>query len=435
LVATPPLAERGALPTPRSARASARGALVACQSLDLPDSPFLREEVHLYKEATRQRVDEFRGIFVSRNASEVEELRERLQSLDREEVNLKETIARLREELEEANRERLAKDPAGGDVAALGATIEEDGDDDESFTDDSDEPGEVGDDAAGAGDGAPRMSAASSSGRFRGMSKLYHGRESLSPILNRRRAEVRFREAELAHEQSLSQMKTGMTDVNRRMRKQAQFMQRIDQQILETELHKVKYKVRSEKAELRIKSLSKELSQAYDKVVGLLDERLRAEDAKAQNDALVAYLGTIRKEDLDNEAHFVPNRAGVLELLDRFQRRNNAREALDVLEAEVANKIQLGRSVEGHVKKMLRLSSEMQHMWSSVPTAMREVAFIRGRGASTDLHPSTAVMQINESLAVILDSVHKHTQAMMKFVSKPIVNTEPAVITTTIQVP
>lgn len=176
---------------------------------------------------------------------------------------------------------------------------------------------------------------------------------------------------------------------------------------------KVKYKVRFDKAEQRIKSLSQDLSHAYDKIATLLGDRLRAEDAKARNDALVSYLGTIRSADLENEFNFLPNREEVLQLLHCHKRSNANFDTLDALEAEVANKIQLSRHIEGHCKEMLRLVAGMQGMWNTVPTALRESVFVRGRGGSVDVHPVSAMVQISEALKIVMDMLQEHKAKMM----------------------
>merc|ERR1712050_728605 len=96
--------------------------------------------------------------------------------------------------------------------------------------------------------------------------------------------------------------------------------------------------VRLNKAERRVKSLSHDLSQAYEKIVGLLDERIRAEDAKARNEALVAYLNVIGRADLKNEAEFTRNKNELCTLLECCRKNNACQERLESLEEECRNK-------------------------------------------------------------------------------------------------
>merc|ERR1719230_878123 len=96
--------------------------------------------------------------------------------------------------------------------------------------------------------------------------------EVLMPLLVRRRAEARFREASYVHENSINQMKAELQEIERRTVKQQNWMKHVDAQVLKVELTKAAYRVRLDSARKRVETLGKHLSQAYENMEELLQE-------------------------------------------------------------------------------------------------------------------------------------------------------------------
>jgi hypothetical protein len=112
------------------------------------------------------------------------------------------------------------------------------------------------------------------------------------PLLARRRAEARFKEATVVHENSMAHMKAELHEIERRTVKQQTWMKHVDEQVLQVELTKARYQVRLDGARKRIETLGKDLSKSYEHMGGLLEDRLEVEDLGARNDALVSTFST-----------------------------------------------------------------------------------------------------------------------------------------------
>jgi len=247
-------------------------------------------------------------------------------------------------------------------------------------------------------------------------------RESLvSPILNRRRAEARLREATVAHEASMAQMRSAVVGLDRRMHKQQCWMQQSDKQILAAEIEKVRVRVRLDKAEQRAKSLSKDLSSAYDNVVSLLEDRLRLQDTKARNEALVAYLNVIGKSNQNNEAAFFTNKSELCTLL----KLAGEKEVLECrFEAMSEESTQLERFVDEIMTKcedVLQLNVGFQGDWVKVPAVLKESKFsgmARTKSSDDSMHPVAAVQQIGEAISTTLEEFRRLSEGLAKVLAK-----------------
>merc|ERR1719456_926146 len=149
--------------------------------------------------------------------------------------------------------------------------------------------------------------------------------EVLMPLLVRRRAEARFKEASYVHENSINQMKAELQEIERRTVKQQNWMKQVDAQVLKVELTKATYQVRLESARKRVMTLGENLSTAYENMTILLEERLEVEDIAAKNDALVWYMHLLGVSDADNAANFMDNKTDLLFLTAQSGRLRSKR--------------------------------------------------------------------------------------------------------------
>merc|ERR1711974_86236 len=222
----------------------------------------------------------------------------------------------------------------------------------------------------------------------------------------RRRAEVRFRDTNMAHEATMATMKQASEDVQRCMRKQRQWMRVVDEQVLATEISKVQYSVRLDKAQKRIDSLSGELSQAYGNVVGLLDERLRAEDMRARNEALTAYLNCLGVADDKNREFFSENRKELKELLQCTRVCRDLRDRLEVVEDQCQIKHGVLGDILNYCTWVKKSHQQLQTAWNNVPASLKEQVFFkapnskssRAVGATKASHPVNSMSMIFQAI-------------------------------------
>lgn len=238
-----------------------------------------------------------------------------------------------------------------------------------------------------------------------------YSKELTSPILTRRRAEAKFREACLAHESNMNQMRSEYAELERRLRKQQTWMQSVDKQILQAEVSKARYSIRLEKAERRVKSLSEDLSKAYDVVVNLLEERLRVEDTRARNEALVAYLNVLGRAELKNERHFMENRSELSTLLECCRRSHACQARLDALVEETHGKQQLVSDLLQRCDQVLCLNGDFQSQWTKIPAALKETVFRLPETRTEDkfVHPVSAMQAIHDIITGIMVSLNAYT--------------------------
>merc|ERR1712187_777101 len=105
----------------------------------------------------------------------------------------------------------------------------------------------------------------------------------------------------------------------------------------------------------RVSVLGNDLSQAYEIMSKLLEERMGVEDQSARNDALVTYLNVIGRADLRNEASFTMNRTEVLALLERCEKSQERKARFDEVMDQVRNRQQLTSDIIRQAEKLRQL--------------------------------------------------------------------------------
>lgn len=457
---------------------SARRRYVAPSLLEVNEYPKTPTEVAIGKEVARRRRDELQDIFTSRHSERCDALRARLAALDGEERKFRDRIAFLEEELKEAQVERMAKDePSTNGPAAQGDDIDRPASPPESVrhgpkalhhastwaTAGSSAADRRGTFGAGSGDGADAgageekavdhcfcgntfiedASFCRKCGRKRPQKQpellqvgeedegedtiggLYN-QEVLSPLLQRRRAEARFKEATLCHENTVIHMKNELQVIERRMHKQQVWMKHVDSQVLKTEIAKARYQVRLDNAERRTKQLGKDLSNAYEDMTHLLKERLDVEGIAAHNDALVNYIDHIGKADKSNAENFIENRVELTELLEVCRKSHETRRTFEAIMEEVSDKEMLTSEVLEHTETLTSLNEQLHKLWVAVPATLKESAFRQTtsrylrNGADGDgqkensqcVHPTTALQNIAQAAGQISQSCRHYTDML-----------------------
>lgn len=239
----------------------------------------------------------------------------------------------------------------------------------------------------------------------------------MSPILSRRRAEARLREATQAHENSVTQIKTEVVEIERRMHKQQCWMDHVNEQVLKAEIQKVQCRVRLDKAERRVKSLSADLSKAYENVVSLLEERLRLEDAKARNEALVAYLDVIGRADWNNQVYFEDNKSELCRLLECCRKSSEGQDKFDGLVEEVHQNEMFIGEVLSKCQELVRFHNELLLEWTKIPAALKESVFLQTHMPSSPdslHHPVSAMQQCKDALAYIMEDMKLYADMLTK---------------------
>lgn len=233
--------------------------------------------------------------------------------------------------------------------------------------------------------------------------------EVLMPLLVRRRAEARFKEASLVHENSINQMKVELQEIERRMVKQQNWMKHIDSEVLKVELTKARYQVRLESARKRVDGLGMELSKAYENMNILLEERLEVQDLAAKNDALVQYLHVLGVADQENSKNFIENKEELLSLNEHIKRMREKRATLDDLLEQVRCSQTLSGDIVRRSEELSWLTEQLHQLWNLVPVEWKDSVFKsvqKGAAAPLAMHPVNAIQALQAS--------SKHMSGAMK---------------------
>eukprot|EP00406_Dinophysis_acuminata_P074079 CAMPEP_0179242584 /NCGR_PEP_ID=MMETSP0797-20121207/17092_1 /TAXON_ID=47934 /ORGANISM="Dinophysis acuminata, Strain DAEP01" /LENGTH=400 /DNA_ID=CAMNT_0020950023 /DNA_START=46 /DNA_END=1245 /DNA_ORIENTATION=- len=323
------------------------------------------------REAAARRMDELQDIFVSDNPDKTEALQNRLAHLDEMVAWLKSQVASLEQELLDATVTRTTL-PA--------------------------------DERAPAADDKTKSEV---------VQKLYDD-EVVKPLLQRKRTIAKVREATQVHTSFLSRLKDEQKHLEDRIYKQQAWMRQLDKQILEAEIEKARCSVRVETVERRTKDLGGKLSQAYENMSKLLEERVGVEDREARNDALVMYLNVIGRADLENEANFTMNRTDVLALLDRCERTRDCEAKLNEAMDKVRNRQRCATDIALQADKIEELGTRLKILWNKIPTTLKQLACCKVQTAGHRLRdgPDAALEQLFAAASAIGEAHRESAEAL-----------------------
>lgn len=249
-------------------------------------------------------------------------------------------------------------------------------------------------------------------------SKRYED-EVLMPLLVRRRAEARFKEASFVHENSINQMKAELQEIERRTVKQQNWMKQVDAQVLKVELTKASYQVRLESARKRVATLGSDLSLAYENMTALLEERLEVEDLAAKNDALVWYLHTLGLSDQENASAFIDNKKDLLFLNERSAKLRSKRLQLDNLLEQVRCTQLLATDIVKHSEELAFLSEQLHALWNLVPVEWKDSVFKsvqKGLTSPLSMHPVNAIQALQGASSHVSSAMKSYLRAVSEFI-------------------
>lgn len=423
---------------------------------DVPEKPQKPDKVMKMQVVAQNRSNDLQNIFTSRHSDRCDRLRTQLCTLTNLSTDLRARIATLERELQEATTERLqldmhragedsqtsnAKDHEDYDVTAHHSTDEDGGisirtdmhhtPSSYSATDQLELP-PLGGQAADASAADPERQSlagqspahASGSGAvdrttaWQSVDKRYQD-EVLMPLLVRRRAEARYKEASCLHEQAVNQMKSELQSIERRTVKQAAWMRQVDAQVLKNELSKAQYQVRLESARKRVETLGKHLSSAYDTIQVLYEERLDAEDAAVKNEALLTYLHLLGISDVDNAERKIDNKKDLQLLNEHSKRLFSKRSQLEDLLEKVRCTQVLATDIVRHSEELAGLSEQLQQLWGLVPVEWKESVMKsvqKGLASPLSMHPVNAIQALQGASSHVSNSIKTYLRALSEYV-------------------
>mmetsp|Transcript_119299 Transcript_119299/g.337467 ORF Transcript_119299/g.337467 Transcript_119299/m.337467 type:complete len:476 (-) Transcript_119299:2-1429(-) len=417
--------------------------------VDVGETPKRPSEVQLNRNVAQQRREELQDIFTSRHSDRCEELRARLAALDAEAGQLRNRITTLEGELRDATDERMAKTDTKGagrdrfsnvdgqserETVCSAGTVENvvsevgkirPG----SFVDrlpvifNESSPTHHNEDVVPAlqtDTTETALDQVASAGDWMTMGPSDN--EMVPPLLQRRRAEARYREAASCHGSIITHMQNEIAALTRRIHKQKVWMRHVEDQVLKAEMAKTRYQVRLDSARLRSKTLAQDLSKAYVDMARLMKDRMDVEGVSAQNDALLLYTDHVRKADEKNEANFIENREMLMSLQEVCKRAHATRRDCEKVMDEVREKENITREIIENAETLACVTDQLQKLWIAVPANIKGWAFTQNAGSdvpvdldgktSSAVHPSVALRTIRNATIHILES-QQHYQKLL----------------------
>jgi hypothetical protein len=232
-----------------------------------------------------------------------------------------------------------------------------------------------------------------------------YSQEVLSPLLQRKRAEARFREASQCHEKTVTHIKSELHVIERRIHKQMMWMKQVDGHVLSAEMAKARYKIRLENAQQRTRRLGQDLSKAYEQMARLLKDRLKVEGMAAHNDALTSYLDRMVSEDRHNAQEFIENRREMSALLKVCNESQKTRRSLEQITEEAGQKDQFAQDIVDNMEQLFCLMDQLQKIWLAVPVSVKD-SFFRRRESIAQAKVKTVKATSSENMAVEKSASH-----------------------------
>jgi hypothetical protein len=243
--------------------------------------------------------------------------------------------------------------------------------------------------------------------------------EVLLPLLVRRRAEARFKEATVVHESSLHQMKAEAQEIERRTVKQQNWMKSVDAQVLKVELTKATYQVRLDCARKRVATLGEDLSKAYENMAELLQKRLEVENLAAVNDALIWYLHFLGETDTENKEHFINNKEDLLHLKGHSQRLRDRCSYLDDILEQVRSTQCLASDIVKNGEELSHICEQLNQVWNLVPIEWKDSvvkSVQKGLSSPLSMHPVNAIQALQGASSHIGNAMKSYLRSVTEFV-------------------
>jgi GGDEF domain-containing protein len=332
-----------------------------------------------------------------------EQLRCRLAQLDNEVAGLRICVAKLESEMQEMTTMRLCKEgstQADGAPSAAQLALQED------------EPGPEEEKKNRDAQSMQISLVLNHSPSHQGIDVQQLTSDVLTPLLNRRRAEARAREATQLHETSMVQMVDEIKMIEIRRGRQEAWMKQVDEQILQAQVARSLYVSRQQAAEQRTKLLGEELSKAYDTINQWARQRLEVEKAKAVNEGLNEYLHAIA--EAESTTDFPNNRKEVCDLLEECRNNRELHATLDMKLENLQDKQGQALELLDKVDELLPMFERLTKLWSMVPAAVRSHIFFSGATADTRVEgfPGPAIDKAQAAIVKLTAGLQQYSRTL-----------------------
>lgn len=348
----------------------------------------------------KRRVEDLQRIFTSHHSAECSQLRERLGALDEEADQLRKWIV----ELEQQQRALFLQPSAageGGEGADKDATKDANHDrlsGGPSVDEDSDE--------------RKRSMRVRRPGLSMGEDERKNHQEALNHQLE---------QTAKMQEGLIEELQAEVRSLELQSAKEEKWVKKLEGEVLDTEITKVRYRVRLESANARNEDLSELLKGAYEKMSQLLKARVLSKEESAKNDAILQYLQDIFKSNEEQAQNFVDNRDALKQLMSQCQHSRHLRDSAIKLSGRMRQEEELVDSLVLSTDDLSRKLEMVQSIWMTIPAEVKssvalqeEAAAFKAKRAS--VHPLNAIRGLRDHVQYInskLQNVRSQCQVLL----------------------
>lgn len=381
----------------------------------------------------KRRMEELQRIFTSDCAEEVQQHRERLLALEQEAEALRRRIVDLEEQQRTAfqNNKRAYEESAAAEITkSRMQSLEQ-----EKASASDSEPEEPPaphahmhsahhEKPAPVTAHAPRLKPDSSTELSPPSRELGHRatakRVGLSMTVEDQKGHAmalvqKLEETAKQQESLIEDMNAELKDLIMQTSKQNNWVAKLEGEVLDTEITKVRYRVRLSTADARNAELSDCLKGSYDKMAQLLKERVASEEESAKNDAILLYLQEVFKANTEQAKDFVYNRGALRGLTERCKLNRDLRQQVQELAAQLNQEGEIAEQIIHKTEDLQKKLDTVQNCWMTIPAEVKSSVHLQEDAAAfkakrAAIHPLNALRTIRDHLQYINSKQHSVQQ-------------------------
>lgn len=382
------------------------------EALDGPRKPY---EIERNQVLARCRVSDLQRIFTSRHASECSMLRAQLLSIEDEADQLRKKIEELEQQQKEIlhgaqsklEKEKEAAKKAEKEAADKAAGVDADEDIEVSMALQKmkSDGGEVPQESAILGTGKLQVSQGqgqdfekSSTIRRQGMIFAEEDRKTHQEALVHQ-----LEQTAVQQEQLIQELEVELQALDEQKEKHDKWIARLEGEVLDTEITKVRYRVRVQSSTARSQGLSELLKGSYEKMAALLKDRVAAEEESAKNDAILQYLQVVFDNNLQT---FQDNRVELRKLMQKCEQNKELKDRVSTFHTILQREQNVADQLVQRTDELLKKLDAVQGFWMTIPAEVKSALALQEEAAAfkarrETVHPLNAIRTIKEGVSYL----------------------------------
>lgn len=204
-------------------------------------------------------------------------------------------------------------------------------------------------------------------------------------------------------EQLIEELEGELHGLEYEKEKQDKWIKKLEGEVLDTEITKVRYRVRLESSTARGCDLSELLKGSYEKMSALLKDRVSSEEESAKNDAILQYLQVVFH---NNAQDFQDNRSELRSLMSRCQQNKELKDRVSSLDTRLRKEHGIANQLVQKTDELTRKLDAVQAFWMTIPAEVKNSVHLQEDSAAfkakrSAVHPLNAIRSIKEGVSIL----------------------------------